>query len=116
MATKIQKMNERINKIKGQIASLENFRAGSLSEQYNVCGKQGCRCKDEKNPKKHGPYYQISFYKNKKHTTFFVRKENVTAIKAEVKNYKILKSLIEEWVALSTEFSNHRLAEQKRAV
>ena len=113
MATEILKMSDRINKIKAQIENLENFRAGSLSEQYNVCGKPGCRCKDEKNPKKHGPYYQISFYKNKKHTTFFVRKENVKTIKAEVKTYKLLKSLIEEWVALSTELSNLRLAAAK---
>lgn len=115
MATNISKMNERIEEIKSQIENLEDFRAGSLSEQYNVCGKAGCRCKDEKNPKRHGPYYQISFYKNKKHTTFFVRKENVKVIKAEVKTYKELKSLIEEWVALSTELSNHRLAAQKGA-
>lgn len=115
MTTKILKMNERIRDIKGQIGNLEKFRTGSLSEQYNVCGKPGCRCKDEKNPKKHGPYYQISFYKNKKHTTFFVRKEHVKSIKAEVKTYKLLKSLIEEWVALSTQLSNQRLAALKHA-
>ena len=113
MTTKILKMGERINEIKTQIANLENFRAGSLSEQYNVCGKPGCRCKDKTDPQKHGPYFQISSYKNKKHTTFFVRKENVKMIKAEVKTYKVFKSLIEEWLAINTELSNERLAASK---
>lgn len=113
MATKILKMNKRINEIKAQIANLENFRAGSLSEQYNVCGKSGCKCKDKKDPQKHGPYYQVSFYKNKKHTTFFVRKENVKTIKEEVKTYKLFKSLIGEWITLSTELSNERLSASK---
>lgn len=115
MANNFLKMIERIEEIKSQLGKLKNFRAGSLSEQYNVCGKAGCQCKDEKNPKKHGPYYQISFYKNRKHTTLFVRKENVKAIKAEVKTYKEFKSLVEEWVALNTELSNHRLAAKKEA-
>ena len=30
---------------------------GSISEQWNVCGTQGCRCKDPNKPVKHGPYW-----------------------------------------------------------
>ena len=109
MSQSILQIKKRIKKIRGQIAQTENFRSGSLSKQYNVCGKAGCQCKDDKNPKKHGPYYQMSFYRNKKHTTFFVRKENIKTVKNEVKTYKKLKSLIEEWVALSTAMSNIKL-------
>ncbi len=110
MTQELKKIEIRINKIKKQIVNIENFRMGSLSEQYNVCGTLGCRCKDEQNPKKHGPYYQLSFNKNKKHTTMFVKKENVKTIKKEIENYKKLKLLIEEWVSLSTELSSTRLS------
>ena len=44
---------------------------GSLREQYNVCGKAGCRCKDPKKPQKHGPYYQLSYtWRGKSSTPF----------------------------------------------
>lgn len=112
MSNEMLKLENRINKIKEKLLKFENFRSGSLSEQYNVCGKANCRCKDKKNPKKHGPYYQASFYINGKHSTFFVREENVKAIKDEIKNYKIIKSLIDEWVNLNTLMSNQRFAKK----
>jgi hypothetical protein len=34
--------------------ALGDMRPGSLSTQYNVCGKLGCRCKADP-PQKHGP-------------------------------------------------------------
>lgn len=112
MSNEESEIEKRIEKIKRKILSFGDFRSGSLSEQYNVCGKQGCRCKDEKNPKKHGPYYQASFYKNKKHSTFFVREEHVKAVKNEIKSYKILKELLDEWVTLSTVLSNLRFSKK----
>lgn len=110
MTTKKSKNFKRINEIKLAIANIGDFRSGSLSEQYNVCGKSGCRCKDKNNPQKHGPYYQIGYYKNKKHTTLFVKKEHINKIKEEIKNYQRLQELIKEWVRLSTEESNDRLS------
>ena len=41
---------------------------GSLSRQYNVCSSPGCRCKASP-PRKHGPYYQLSYTRNGKSTT-----------------------------------------------
>lgn len=113
MEKSILKINKRIKEIKIQLASLENLRAGSLSEKYNVCGKAGCRCKDKKNPEKHGPYNYLSYYKNKKMTNLFIKKENLKTIKDEIKNHALLKSLIEEWVSLTTELSNYRIAMKK---
>jgi hypothetical protein len=34
---------------------------GSLTRQYNVCGKAGCRCKDRAHPRRHGAYYKVSY-------------------------------------------------------
>jgi hypothetical protein len=112
MIKDILKKQKRINKIKELICDLEDFRPGSLSEQYNVCGKVGCRCKNKENPEKHGPYYQISCYKNKKHTTRFVKKENIKGIKNEVETYKKFKTLIDEWILLNTEISDIRLGQK----
>ena len=46
-----------LQRIQRQLAALGPVLPGSLSEQWNVCGTPGCRCKAPSNPKKHGPYY-----------------------------------------------------------
>lgn len=113
MKTDILKINKRIKEVKMQLAGLGDLRAGSLSEKYNVCGKAGCRCKAKENPQKHGPYNYLSYYKNKKMTNLFIKKENLKIIKDEIENHALLKSLIEEWVSLTTELSNYRIAMKK---
>ena len=101
----------KIAEIKRRISDLGNVRSGSISTQYNVCGKPNCACKDKENPKKHGPYYQLSYYNDKsRHTTSFVKRENVSVIQEEVENNKTLKVLIKELVKISTEFSNLKIS------
>jgi hypothetical protein len=41
----IQSLERRIAKIKGELAQIGDLRPGSLSTQYNVCGKPKCKCK-----------------------------------------------------------------------
>lgn len=57
MERRIRSLENQIERLKQEIAGLGDLRPGSLSEQYNVCGKAGCRCKASP-PQKHGPYYQ----------------------------------------------------------
>lgn len=111
---KIHQLEAAIEKTKSQIAKLDELRPGALSEQYNVCGTPGCRCK-AKPPQKHGPYYQLSYSLNKKSTTRFVKKEDLARIKREIKDYAKLKTLVERWVALATELSDLKVAPKKVA-
>jgi hypothetical protein len=101
-----------IEKVKGQLAALGELRPGSLSTQYNVCGTAGCRCKAIP-PEKHGPYYQVSFTRKGKSSSKFVRKEDLPAIRKELKNYEKMKQLLDRWVDLATELSNLRLASKR---
>jgi len=57
-----QRIAHQIEKLKKRLAELGPLHPGSISEQYNVCGTPGCQCKDPKKPRRHGPYYQLSFY------------------------------------------------------
>ena len=86
--------------------------AGSLSTQYNVCGTPGCRCKATP-PEKHGPYYQVSFTRKGKSSSKFVRKEDLAAIRRELKNYDAMKTLVDQWIDLATELSNLRQANKR---
>lgn len=85
------------------------MRPGSISEQYNVCGKPNCRCKDPRKPQKHGPYYQLSYTHLGKSTTEFVKREMLQEVQQQLANYARFKELTEQWVQLSL-----RIAKLKR--
>lgn len=88
------------------------MRPGSLSKQYNVCGNLACRCKDPVKPKRHGPYYQLSYSRRGKSKTEFIRKEMAPRIRRELKNYKRFVKLREELIDLSIELSRLRGSEK----
>ena len=101
---KIRSLELRIDKIKRELTELGDMRPGSMSEQYNVCGTSGCRCKASP-PQKHGPYYQVSFSRKGKSSTRFVKKKDVPTVRRQLRNYKRLKELVDRWIDLSTELS-----------
>jgi hypothetical protein len=105
----------RIDDIKHELCSLGWVHPGSISEQYNICGTPGCHCKDQKNPRKHGPYYQLSYGWRGKSGTLFVRDEQVAAMREKVSNYKRMQELIKSWVDCSMELERQERAAQRKA-
>lgn len=106
-------LENKIAKIKAEIIALGDVRPGSLSEQYNVCGTPGCRCKA--NPsKKHGPYVQLSYTRHGRSHTQFVRRGEMQTVKAQIKNYSRLRHLVDQWVELATELSVLRLGDHRQ--
>ena len=97
----IQKLEARIAQLKTQLQAQGPMRPGSLSRQYNVCGKPGCRCKDPKHPRRHGPYYQLNYVYRGKKTSKFIRKEALKQVRAELANYKRFRRLTERWIGLA---------------
>jgi len=87
---------------------------GSLSEQFNVCGNPSCRCKDPKDPQRHGPYYQLSYTWRGKSSTRFVRQEGVTKMREKIANYKHMQELVKEWVDLSMELERQERASPQK--
>ena len=65
---------------------------GSLAEHYNVCGKAQCRCKDKINPRKHGPYYRLSYSLKSKNSSISVKREDAPMIKEMTENYRQSRS------------------------
>lgn len=100
---KITQIERQIEHLKRQLAELGPMHPGSLSEQYNVCGKPGCRCKAPQHPRKHGPYYQLSFTWRGKSRTRFVRAERLAGMRQKIANYKRFRELTEAWVDLVVE-------------
>ena len=106
---KLKHIEKKIKKIKEELLNIGELRPGSMSKQFNVCGKPSCRCKDKKNPRKHGPYYQISYSRKGKSSSVFVRTESVKDIENQLANYKRLMQLVNLWIDLSIEHSKLKL-------
>lgn len=111
----IQQIEQKIQRIKTQLAALGEMRPGSLSKQYNVCGKPSCRCKDPEHPQRHGPYYQLSWVHRGKSTTQFIRRPFVAQVKAQLATFKTFRQLTEQWVALALQAAKLRLEAAKKA-
>ena len=78
------------------------MRTGTLSRQY-------------KDPKaQSGPYWQISYTRNMRSCTEYVRQDCVAEVRKEIATYKRFKKLMEEWIDLSIEASKSRMKVDKK--
>src|SRR5437763_12684258 len=97
----IQTLEAQIARIKPVLQRHGPMRRGSLSRQYNVCGKPGCRCKDREHPLRHGPYYQLNYVYRGKKTSKFIRREILGQVRTELANYKKFRRLTDQCIGLA---------------
>jgi len=94
---RLKRIEKRIVRIKAVLAEIGPMRPGSLTRQY-------------KDPKaKRGPYWQISYTRNMRSRSDYVRPDCVAVIRKEIQAYKRFKKLMEEWVDIAIEASKLRL-------
>ena len=103
-----------MEKIRLELQQAGEMRPGSLNKQMTVCGRPGCRCQDPEKPKRHGPYYQLSYVHQGKSTTQFIQKELVPMVTRQLKNYKKFKSLTSEWIELALAIAKEKLSLDKQ--
>ena len=114
--SRIQSLERKVQTLKTQLTALGDLRPGSLSKQYNVCGKPGCRCKHPKHPQRHGPYYQLSWVHRGKSTTQFIRRPWVKTVQSQIDAYRQFRKLTQRWVDLALQIAKLKLrAAAKRA-
>lgn len=99
-AEELKKIDNQIKQTKKRLIALGHLRPGSLNEQYTFCGKGGCACQRLINPKKHGPYYQLSYFHKGKSRTEFLRSDMLFEAMRQVATYKMMKKLVDKWVEL----------------
>ena len=109
----VGKIQKRIDKIKIELQLIGEMRPGSLNKQYTKCGRQGCRCQDPENPKRHGPYNQLSYVHHGKSTTQFIQKPQLSGVKKQLANYKKFRALTTEWVDLALDLAKEKLKIEK---
>ncbi len=104
----MDKLSNHIDEIKQEIARIGEMRPGSLSKQFNICGNPNCRCKDKDNPRKHGPYHQLSYTWKRKSTSAFIREQDVPMVMEQLANYRRFMELRDEWIECSLELARQR--------
>ena len=104
----VEELEAQIVRIKKQLQEQGPMRPGSVSRQYNVCGKRGCRCKDRAHPRRHGPYYQLNYVYRGKKTSRFIRKAMLKQVRAELANYKKFRQLTAQWIGLALQIAQAR--------
>ena len=90
---RIQQIERRIVRIQAALQKIGPMRPGSLTRQY----------RDPEN--RAGAYWQISYTRQMKSRTEYVRKEWVPEIRKQIATHKRFKHLTEEWGDLSIEHS-----------
>jgi len=90
---RIQQIEQRIERIKEALRHVGPMRPGSLTRQY----------KDRKN--KTGAYWQISYTRQMRSRTEYVREEWVEEIRRQIATHKRFKRLIDQWIDLDIERS-----------
>lgn len=88
----------KVEQARGKLGKLGPMLPGSISEQWNVCGTPGCRCKDAMKPVKHGPYYQLSFTVGGRSSTMFIKKADLPEARRRIRRYGQFKALCGELV------------------
>jgi hypothetical protein len=69
---------------------------------------------DPKAPRKHGPYYQLSYAHQGKSTSQFIQKDFVGPVREQLKNYKTFRALTTEWVDLALAIAREKLETDKK--
>jgi hypothetical protein len=90
---RIRQIEQRIKRIKESLEKIGPMRPGTLTRQYKY-PKEGV-----------GPYWQISYTRNMKSRTEYIRRECVADIRKQIATYKRFKRLIDQWIDLSIERS-----------
>lgn len=109
----IKKLAAEVDRIKAELMKLGDLQPGGMTRQYKTCGNPNCCCHADP-PKKHGPYYQLSFTRNGKGGTRFVKAVNVRMVKDQIKNFERLRELVDRWIDLSTRVCTMKIEENAR--
>ena len=89
---------KRLKKAKEKIISsapIEEVVRGTFREVYLECIRKKCKCHKAKKYR-HGPFYRISYGKEKKIHTIYIPKDKKEQAKRYTDNYKKLRDAIEK--------------------
>lgn len=94
---RLAQIQKRIDRIKAELAAIDEMRPGSLTRQYKDPESQS------------GAYYQLSYTREMKSRTEYIARESLRDVRRQIANYKRFKALSAQWIALSIEHSRLKM-------
>ncbi len=98
----MQEITKRIDEIKKELQSLGDLRPGSLSKQYG------------KPKEKKGVFFQINDTHKMKSKSDYVKIDFVDEMEQQLKEYKKMKFLVDEWIDLGIKKSKLLMKTKQR--
>lgn len=83
-------MNLKLDSIVEELVNPQPVIAGKARTMTSRCGKPGCKCMRKTNPKKHS-YNQLSYTKDKKTRTMYVKNSDLESVQKMSENYNNLR-------------------------
>lgn len=98
------------DRILQDIAGIGDLRQGSLRTQYRKCGKPNCHCAGD-GAKGHGPYWLLTWMDKARNKTRgrTVPADAVEETRAQIAEYRRLRGLMQELIAVSPRICDARL-------
>ena len=99
---RMRQIERSIDRIKETLPEIGPMRPGSLTRQY-------------RDPRERvGAYWQISYTRQMKSRTEYIRPEWVAETRRQIATYKRFKRMVDQWVDLCIEYSQLRMRIAKR--
>jgi len=94
-------LRKELESVRRALLALGPIHPGSVSMQYQVCGRPGCRCADPENPRRHGPYPKLSYVHRGRRACRFVRADSLEEVRRRTEAYRRFRGLIDRWIEIS---------------
>lgn len=99
MQSKLARIEKQIRRIKQKLMRIDEMRPGALTVQHHTIPT---------NTKKY-PFFQISYTRDMKSHSNYIRKEFVKDVKKQIENYKRFKKLVKQWIDLAIAHSKLKI-------
>lgn len=97
MNTTPQALREHKETLLNQLATISEFRPGSLVPRFRKCGKPTCHCAQEGDPG-HGPSWSLTRYSKGKTVTRVIPAAHVDETNEQIDRYHRFQQLMHEYV------------------
>lgn len=107
-ADPIQKLKQRRDQLRAELAQVGDMRPGSLVERYRRCGKPNCHCAGEREAG-HGPSFSLTHAVRGKTVTRVIPAHAVQTTREQIKEYHRFRALGQELVEANEHWCDTQL-------